>query len=236
MTGGPPKDVAPETLFARLTAMPRPQKLVQFPRKDPATGSFVPEQVCIVVLTAAEMQKARAAAEAYTLDLLRGNPDGVPFKQVVDVVGGRSLAYDEIYRNELAIETLVIACREPTDVTQPCFPNSQLARKFMTVDEITCLFMSYCDHMAESGPIVSSMSVPTMDAWIQRLQEGASRVPLAQVSLEGVKDLLMHLVSRQSKSSTGSGSAGSQQSGNSSGTEPSLASADERPEPVIRDE
>ena len=187
------------------------------------------------MIRADDSDEARAAAERYTLDLLRGNPDDVPFKLVVDVVGGRSLAYDEIYRNELAIETLVLACRDPKDLKLPAFPNSQLARAYLTTDEITCLFMAYIEHQQESGPIVANMSVPTMDAWILRLQEGASRVPLAQLSLEALKDLLLHSVSLLATSRTDSGSAGSPPPESSTGIETSLPSDAERPEPLIRD-
>lgn len=234
-SGGPPTKIGASALFQKLMEMPRPTKVMRFPRRGP-DGSFIPEELALVVLTSAEQQKARAAAEFYTLDLLRGNPDGVPFKQVVDVVGGRSLAYDEIYRNELAIETLVLACRDPKDAKQSAFPNSQLARAFLTTDEISCLFMAYIDHQQECGPIVSQMTVPTMDAWIRVLQEGASRVPLAQLSLEAVKDLLLHSVSLLPRSPTDSGSAGSPPAESFAGTGISLPSDAERPGPLVRDE
>lgn len=230
---GPPKNVAPETLFARLAQSKRPTKVIDFPRKN-AEGLPI-AQVALVVLTSGEQQKCRAAAEAYALDMLRGNPDGVPFRQVVDVVGGRSLGYEELYRNELAIETVCAAVREPTEKLSAFFPNSQLARLHTTTDEITVLFMAYCEHQSESGPIVSSMDVPTMEAWIRRLQEGASRVPLAQLSSEALRDLVMHLASLLPRSATDSGSPGWPPDENSLATG-SLPGADEKPAPVLRDD
>ena len=80
------------------------------------------------------------------------------------------------------------------------------------------------------------MTVPTMDAWIRRLQEGASGVPLAQLSLEALRDLLMHSVSLLATSPTGSGSAGSPPPESSPDTATSLPSDAERPAPLIRDE
>jgi hypothetical protein len=233
--GAPPKNVAPEALWTRLTAMPRPTKLVDFPRRDPTTGSFLPEQVAVVVLTTGEQQKARAAAEQYAIAMLSGNPDSMPFNKVVDVVGGRSLGYEEIYRNELAIETVCLAFRDPKDVRQMAFPNSQLARAFLTQDEITALFMAYLTHQSESGPLVSSMDVPTMNAWIEKLREGASRLPLSVLSLAGLQDLVMHLVSLLPTSPTDSGSAGSPPDGSSPDIASSLPSDAERPAPPTPD-
>lgn len=199
---GPPRDVAPQDLWTKLTSTRRPFKDFTFKaRGQDAT-------VRIVVLTENELMHCRAQADAYAK------------QEVKRATGDRqsptessSLGYKDIYNNEVVVQIVCCACRDPNgqSVASMAFPNADLARQFFTSDELAVLFNAYCDWQSESGPIIASMTPEEMDAWLDKLQEGGSRVPLAALSSEAKNQLLLHSVSRLSTLRTGNGSAGSPQ-------------------------
>lgn len=221
----PPANVSPSELFRRLTEMPRPHTTFRYPRKDPATRDLVEIEVAIWVLTESELQSARASAELYAQDLLKGNPNKLPTVAVVDGAAEAfrrgSVGYEEIYRNEMVVECVVRAVRDPKNLRLAFFPNAQLARKHCTSDEFAALFEAYCAWQAESGPLVGEMDPETQDAWIARLEEGGSGVPLALLSSVAQSRLLMRLISDRRKSREGSTSSGLPAGGSSSASDPS---------------
>jgi len=193
--------------------MPRPTTDFGYPRKDPKTGEMVDIQMKIWVLTEGELQAARASAELYAQELLaKGRKPDV---QVVEPAKRGSAGYEEIYRNELVVECVCRAARDPRDVRLPFFPNPAYAKKVVTSDEWSALFEAYCLWQSESGPLLSEMDESTMDAWLRRLEEGGSSVPLALLSSEARNRLLMHSVSRRRRSPEGSGSSGSHRAASS---------------------
>lgn len=241
---GPSADKAPADLWTLLTELPRPHTEVPFPRKHPVTGEPLTEKVAIWVLTEAELMSARAAADAYAKEML-SNPQKS---------GDANLGYQEIFRNECIVEVICRACRNVKDLKAPAFPNPMLARKFLTSDEFSVLFQAYCDFQAECGPILSHMTREEMNAWIDRLMEGASLVPLAALSSGARNQLLLHSVSLLQQSRTGSGSPGAPQAESSTSTSPqtgqesspsskreslsagALVSPDEKPPKPLMDE
>ena len=196
---GPPANVDPADLWAKLTSLPRPTKEVTYPRRHPLTGEWLEDKVSVQVLTEGELMGARAAADIYAKSLLKDAQKS----------GDANLGYQDIYRNALVVEVIVRAYRKPTmPGNPPAFPNPDLARRYMTSDEFGVLFQAYCDFQAESGPIISQMEPAEMDAWLERLAEGASQVPLAVLSSDAKNQLLEHSASRLYRSRTDSGSAG----------------------------
>ena len=221
--GGPPSNVDPTDLFARLSKMERPSRIVDFPRTDPATGKAL-GQVAIVILTQAELMSCHTAAEEYAQAMLK-NP--------AHRASG-SLGYEDLYRDGKVCEMLQRACRrvhEGKPIPVPWFPTVQGLRQFLIAPEIAVLISAYIDWQQESGPIVGSMTQDEMDSWIELLKEGASRLPLARLSSEARTDLLMHSVSRLRSYSTDSTSYGSQQSNFSPTEVPPPAEAEPPPEP-----
>jgi len=106
------------------------------------------------------------------------------------------------------------------------FPSADKMRVAFTSDEIAVLLQSYMMVQRELGPIVSRMSPEEMDAWIEKLQEGGAAFPLVLLSSEAKNDLVMHLVSRLSDSSTDTSSPGSQPSDGSTETPPTETNND----------
>jgi hypothetical protein len=257
---GPPANVAPADLWAKLTTLPRPHTEVAFPRKHPVTGEWFTDKVALRVLTESELMKARAAADAYARDLLgsKTKQSDANAAHNADIIGGS--AYEEIRRNACVVEVLWLACRSATRLPDslgiPAFPSTMMMRQYFTSDEFAVLFQAYAAFQSESGPILSSMTPDEMEAWIAVLQEGASRVPLSRLPLAIVQDLLMHTVSLLPRPPTANGFAGSPPSDSSQNTDQAMSpqtlaslrtkrantsqslvvSADERPEPVERDE
>jgi hypothetical protein len=192
----PPKDVAPSDLWLKLTQRPRPKTVVPFPSKDKTIGGESIGDVALWVLTESELHSVRANADKVAKEFC-----GATSKS-------GDLGYEDAYRNEAVFQLVCIACRNPSNLSQPAFVHPKLARQILTTDEIAQLAMAYNAFRLESGPLVSEMTAEEMEAWLQVLREGGSRVPLARLSGEALSDLVMFLVSKLTPS-TGTGSAGS---------------------------
>lgn len=208
-SNGPPKEVSPSELWIRLTELPRPFKLVDFPRKDPITKQPV-GKVAIWVLTQGELMIAQAAADEFAKKTLKENPK----------TSEQNLGYEELYKNAAAVEIICRACRRPDDLKQPAFPSPKLVRSTMLSDEVAILARHYLQWQAESGPIIAYMSEADMDAWLERLSAGGSKFPLALLSSGMQEDLLMHSARRLYPSLTAKSLSGSPPSEPSSESDP----------------
>ena len=189
---GPP-NVEPSELWMALEKRPRPSKLIPFPVR---AGEESPGQLALVVLTESERHQARANAGAVARELCPG-------------ASPNDAAYLDVYRSELAIQLVVLACRNPKDeqLRFSTFPTAKHARQVLTTDEFTQLALAYDQFRTECGPVISELTPDECEAWLKALTEGAGRVPLVQHSGEALIDLVMFLVSRIQ--SMGISSAGS---------------------------
>lgn len=194
---GPPNDVAPSDLWIKLTERPRPTCDFQMPGVD-KDGQPLPS--CkLWVLTESELHVCRAQADAAAKVILRGE-----YK-------AGDLGYEDIYRNELSVQLVAQAARNPKNVIFPAFQSAKHARQALTTDEFAAFAEAYVTFRRESGPLIADMSPDEMDAWLEVLIKGGSAVPLARLEFQVVTALLMHSLSKAPNSSTGSGSAGSPQ-------------------------
>ncbi len=192
----PPDDLTPQELWASLTAMPRPTRLVDYPRINPATEKPV-GQVAMWILTQQEHMRAGIAAEK----LVR--------TELADAKKGESIGYEVAYANASAVEVLVRSCRKATSLKEPAFPSPLDLRNVATTDEISVLFQNYLDLAGQVGPIVGALTKEQADAWVDRLVEGGSRDPLGSCSSDVLRTLLRTSVARLRMSPTASSSAGS---------------------------
>lgn len=196
----PPTNVPPSELWLQITQMPRPHRLVDFPRKDRVTGQPI-GQIAIWVLTQEESMICQSAAEKFARNTLKEN---VPKQS--DAQEG----YANIYRNAAAVEVLWRACRRPEDLKQPAFPSPGEMRKLLTHDEVGVLMSHYNRVQTELGPYVTDMTAEELDAWIARLEEGGSRFFLDCLSSEVKEALIERLAFRLRSFSTDNGSHGEQ--------------------------
>lgn len=195
---GPP-DMAPSELWLALTEMPRPHRVVDFPRADPKTGEPV-GQIAIRVLTQEEQMTCSMAADREAKRIMKERPAREEL----------SKGYDDLYNNAAATEILFRACRRPGKLDLPVFPPPSEMRRVLSSDEIGVLMRAYFQVQAELGPIQAGLTDEECEAWISRLEAAADVYPLGLLSLADLDRLLMYSVRQLSSSRTGRSSAGSQ--------------------------
>ena len=221
---GPPKDVAPTTLWDRLVKAERPRRNIPFPRKG-LDGQPV-GTLDIVILFQSEILHCTAVAEGYAREMLKNQNSP-----------GTSQGYYDIFQQARVCELLWKACKDDQNPERPDMPAFGLSAaevpKRLTSDEIAVLFQAYQDWQTESGPIIADMSVEEMDAWIDRLKEAGTRLPLAALSSEARTDLLMHSIARLAKCETGNTSSGAQRESSSESPSPPSLASDEAPPAAV---
>jgi hypothetical protein len=178
----PPDNVAPGDLWAQIIATPRPSRIVDFPRNGEDGKPL--GQIRLRTLTQSEQMESASAAERVAKKFMR------------EAVGSDQMnhGYESVFRNASAVEILFRASFK-VDEWRFFFPSPDEMRKRLSVDEIGILMHSYMITQAELGPIVSQLSESELEAWIHRLSEGGSRVPLAFLSSEAQSELLTHMAS-----------------------------------------
>jgi hypothetical protein len=125
---GPPTNIEPSELWAKLQDMPRPHRVVDFPRLGP-DGNPV-GQVAIWPLSQQEQIAAVVEAERFAQTLLRDNAPG-------------DLGYEIVFASEGAAQTLWRACRAADEPKRPAFPSPAAIREKFTTDELGELFEQY---------------------------------------------------------------------------------------------
>lgn len=195
LTLGPSKDIPASTLWLKLQELPRPTKIVDFPRFD-ESGKPI-GQLAMRILTQEEQMICSAAAEEFTKKHLKdGKKD--------------ELGYERLYADSVCVEVLYRACRDADDVTRPAFPTPKSIRESLSTEECAKLFEHYMTIQLELGPTIATMSEQQMEAWIDRLVEGGSAFPFDLLSSELQKIVLMYMAFRLRSSPTDKSSAGSQ--------------------------
>ena len=180
----PSDSVSPSELFLALTKVPRPSRVVDFPRRD-ANGKPLGE-LRIMILSQEQQMEASGEAERYTRKVLKDAPKSDEARR----------GYDDVYSNAAACEVLFKACRDANDVTKPLFQTVQDIRKWLTADEVGLLMTHYFTAQAELGPLIASMSEGEVDAWVLRIREAGTLFPLDLLTSDMLKSLVATLASR----------------------------------------
>lgn len=180
-----PENVEASELWLALTVLPRPHRIVPFPRSLPGTDTPVGD-LAIWPLTQEEQMAANAEADRWTKRLLKD-------PQLKDQA---NLGYHHTYANEVAIQVLWRACRDPKRIERAAFPSPALMRERLSTDEVGVLFNNYCTVQSEIGPIVAYMSKEEREAWILRLEEGGSAFPFDSLSWEQQRILVTSMASQ----------------------------------------
>lgn len=214
---GPPKDVSASELWTALTQIPRPWKVVDFPRVDPMTKESV-GQIAIWVLTQEEQIAASAEADQVAKKVLKD-----PQRQ-----GEANIGYENVYNNEATIQVLYRACRDVKDVMRPAFPSASMLRKHLSVDEISVLAVHYMQVQSAVGPIVASMTADEEKLWIGRLADAGDVFPISVLSPREMERLLLSMACQLRNCWTATSSAGSAPASGGSGAIQAM-SADEFP-------
>lgn len=211
-------------LWERLCAMPRPHKVVDFPRRDSNGEPIADAQIAIWVLTQGEQEEACSRAEQRAEELLR-NP-----KNKDQRIATRDLKESDVYRNCAADELLYRACRQlPPNLKTPFFPTPAHIRQHLTVDEVAALCQIYYGVQDDLGPLVTTMSDAEREAFLTQLEKDGARYPLDLLSRDQLRALLIFSVFRRSTSSTDTSSPGSPQDESASESSSDSGSAGEPP-------
>jgi len=201
-----------DDLWEQLCAMPRPHKVVDFPRKKP-DGEPV-GQIAMWVLTQAEQEEAIASADRRARSLIRAADE----KGVVAKEGEVNLGFKDLYTNAVADEILYRACRKVGKLTEAFFPMAAAMRTKLTVDEVGLLMTTYWTVQDELGPLSSRMTIEETNAYLERLRKSGERHFLDSVTADGARDLVFTLVCRPSLLSTPTSSPGPQPDAGTSST------------------
>jgi hypothetical protein len=192
------EEMTSSELWAALMALPRPSRMLPVPRNIPGTNTPVGE-VMVWPLTQEEQMSANAEADRWTKKLLRD-----PQKREE-----ANLGYHHTYTNEVAIQVLYLACRDPkSEGKRPAFPSPSLMREHFTTDEIGVLFNGYCTVQLELGPIRAHMTQAESEALTVRLVEGGSAYPFESLSWEAQRTQVLTLASQLVSCWTAMSSAG----------------------------
>lgn len=195
---GPPTDIEASALWVTINTLPRPHKIVDFPRLFPDTDKPI-GKLAIWPLTQEEQMICNAEADRFTKQIMKES-------QKKDE---QNLGYEHTFVNDSAIQVLFRACRNHEDVKKTAFPSTKEMRSKLTADEVGALFRMYMTVQLELGPISTRMSEPEMRAWIERLKEGGSAFPFDLLSWELQRMLLTFMASELVSFWTDTSSVGS---------------------------
>jgi len=197
---GPPASIEASELWALITQLPRPVRVVDFPGKDP-NGSPV-GQVAIWPLTQEELMICAAQASRVAKELMGAVTTTDP-----------QLAYEKVFQDACASEILARACRDVKDEAngykRAAFPAPREIRRRLTQDQIQILARAYLRVEAELGPVVATLSPEEEEAWIRRLAQAGNVFPIVSLSREALELLTLSLACRLRSSLTDTSSHGS---------------------------
>ncbi|MDI3282113.1 hypothetical protein QHF83_02285 [Polyangium sp. 15x6] len=198
----PPKDIKPYDLWEQITALPRPHRVVPFPRFNEDGESL--GDIAMVVLTQEEVTAANISAEKYVRKTFKDNVGEIP------MVNEKSEGYANLFSSRASTEILFRACRKVDDVEKAFFPSREAIGQRLTTDEVAVLMNHYMRVQSELGPIVSNMSQEEMDAWVEMLAEGGNAYPLDLLSSVQLTTLLVYMASQLHASRKANSSPGTQ--------------------------
>lgn len=194
-----PKEEIGSEIWTLLTQVPRPTRKVPLPRKLPGTNEPVGE-VPIWPLTHSELIESNAAAEQRMRTFFKDE----------NKKDELNLGYQHSFANELAVQHLWRACRDPNDVLKPAFPSPKAMSLQLTGDEIGVLYNHYLTVQSEVGPITSMMSDEEYEAWVRRIAEAGNADPFDSCSWDLQRILVVTMASHLAAYWTDTSSAGSQ--------------------------
>lgn len=190
---GPPQDTPASQLWLALSSQERPDKLVDFPRRN-MKGEPV-GQLRIRILTQEEQMTCAASAERFARKHLKDSK-------------ADDLGYERVFTDAVCVEILFRACRDADDSKRPAFPSPEKLREALTTEECAKLFEHYLTVQVELGPTVVNMSDEEFEAWIDRLAEGGSAFPFDLLSSDLQKILLLYMAYQLRSSPTETSSVG----------------------------
>lgn len=190
----PPNDIPATDLFLKLSAPERPSEIVDFPRRDPYTRLPI-GKVRVQVLNMSEYDEARIRAQLWVVDKKKISRDQIESHAIKEVIGDR-----------VAKELISLAClsvdpiKDSEQTGHPKylrhFRNAD-AVDILLADELEALWMTFQMVQRKYGPFEGNLDGPEqVTAWMRRLVEGGSALPLGQLGWHLLVELTMSLAER----------------------------------------
>lgn len=198
----PPENMSGADLWSQITARPRPHKIIPLPIFLDENGNSQ-GNVAVVVLTQTEVMAANAAAHEATVRHFKTLNTVVPRK------GEATESFDTFLNEQLTLEMLFRAYKDPNDLNKSFFTDKSHIGKHLLQDECAVLLNYYLGIRSEMSPVVTIMSEEEVELWIEILTEGGEATgPLGSLSLGSLKTLLLYMANqlstlRKEKSSPG---------------------------------
>lgn len=189
----PPTDVSASELLLKLIERPQPTAEVDYPAKS--TNGTPLTKIRIGVLRGDQIEEAT----------FRGKEAMKSRRRLTE--SELSTPYGEkMIGDAVAKELLAMACFGPTPIhgTEESGPSYPLLFRSandvnkLPPDEITALFGAYLLVQKKFGPYEREMTDDEVNAWIERLEVGASELPLSQLASHQLVDLCLYLARRAS--------------------------------------
>lgn len=190
----PPEDVSATELFLKLSAPVRPSEVIDFPRRDPVTRQPL-GRVRMQVLNLAEYDEARIKAQQWLVEKKKISRDQVDANAIREVLGDR-VAKELISMACLSVEPIknTVETGKPRYVRH--FINADAVDVLMA-DELEALWMSLQMVQRKFGPYEGNIETPEQaTAWMKRLVEGGSALPLGVLGWHHLVELTMLLAER----------------------------------------
>jgi hypothetical protein len=182
---GPPKDIPATDLFRKLCERPLPGEVIDF-------GGEL-GRLRVQVLRLEQHDDARMAAHAYCKEKRRLTDDEF-----------RTRYGEELLGDATAAELIALAVTLPDPiggddgdrVVYPRVFRNGADVKQLSPDEVTLLFGAYLKVQQRFGPYERTMDDVEVNAWVERLMEGGSELPLSLLASHQRDALTMSLAAR----------------------------------------
>jgi len=188
----PPTDIAPSDLLLKLMDRPQPSELVDYPARS--TNGTPLARIRIMVIRMEQHDEARFRAKEYLKGKRRLTDEDLRTPFGVSMLGDAT-----------ARELIAMACHmvEPIHGTEdsPKYPlifRTSADVNKLPADEVTALFGAYLMVQKRYGPYERELDDQEVNAWIERLEVGASELPLSLLESHQRDELVMCLAARAS--------------------------------------
>lgn len=190
----PPNDIPATDLFIKLSAPERPSEIIDFPRRDPYTRLPI-GKVRIQVLNMAEYDEARIKAQLWVVDKKKVGHDQLEGQAIKEVIGDR-VAKELISMACLSVDPIKDSEQTGHPKYLRHFRNADAVDVLMA-DELEALWMTFQMVQRKYGPFEGNLDGPEqVTAWMRRLVEGGSALPLGQLGWHLLVELTMSLAER----------------------------------------
>lgn len=173
-------------LWKVISKSPRPQTLIDYPRKDPGADTNQPMgKILLRLLSQQEQVIAAGYAHRFAEEAL-----------LTDI----GAAYEDVYRIAVSLEILQRACMSAERFKKdgefrPFFPPVKILRTTVTKDETDYLVGAYLALSATKGAVVCTIDPEDVDYWAMRLSLDAVGT-LASLSQEAMTALLIAMATK----------------------------------------